>query len=131
MTGQMNDRRRAPRQKAFLAGKLYFNNRLQVVDCTIRDICDHGARLVYSEAVTVPDEVELYIPQKNQTLNAKIAWRRGNEVGVEFRAVGRANGPLGADEIAERFAQLEAEIAGLKRIIKKLKIDAGPEAEVA
>jgi hypothetical protein len=131
MTDQMPERRRIPRQKSLLRGKLYFNNRLNVVDCTIRDISDYGARLIYSEGVVTPDELELYIPQKDQTLSVKIVWRRGQEVGVVFEAAEPVNRPLGPDEIAERFARLEAEIAGLKRIIKKLKTDAGPDVEVA
>ena len=126
-----SERRVAPRQKSFLRGRLFFNNRLNVVDCVIRDISDTGARLVYSEAVTTPDEVELHIPQKDQTLYAKIAWRRGEEVGVTFKAATQKDGSLGADEILERFARLEAEIAGIKRIIKKLKVDLLPDIDVA
>lgn len=131
MTEQMQERRSDPRQRAFLRGKLYFNNRLNVVDCMIRDISHNGARLVYSEAVTTPDEVELYIPQRDQTVAVKIVWRRGQEVGVAFQTVGQAHSPLAPDEIAERFARLEAEISMLKRLIKKLKTDGDPEAEVA
>ncbi len=34
-------------------------------------------------------------------------------------------------DLAERVARLEIEIAGLKRILKKMKTDAGPEFDVA
>jgi hypothetical protein len=36
------------------------------VDCLIRDISPYGARLIFSDAVTTPDVLELYIPQKEQ-----------------------------------------------------------------
>lgn len=124
MTGQQQERRKSPRQRSLLRGKLFFNNRLNVADCTIRDISDHGARLVYSEAVTTPDELELYIPQKEQTFNVRIAWRRGQEVGVFFQTP-VIDRPMGGNEMAERLTRLEAEVAALKRTIKKLKTDLG------
>lgn len=130
MTEPMVERRITPRQKTFLRGKLYFNNRLNVVDCLVRDISESGVKLVFSEAVTTPDEVELFIPQKEQTFFIKIAWRNGAEVGAEFLQA--AQGKLAeTDELARRLARLEGEIAGLKRIIKKLKLTEGMESEVA
>ena len=131
MSDQTREQRRVPRQRAFLRGKLYFNNRLNVVDCTIRDISAHGARLIYSDAVTTPDELELYIPQKEQTLTVRVVWRRGQEVGVSFDEAAQVNHPMEPGDIAERFARLEAEIAALKRIVKKLKTESDPDAEVA
>src|SRR5690242_3061254 len=78
------ERRRAPRQKSFLRGSIHFNNRRSVVDCLIRDISPYGARLIFSDAVTVPDVLELYIPQKEQTLRVHVIWRHGQEVGTAF-----------------------------------------------
>ena len=62
------ERRRITRNKSFLRGMIYFNNRRNVVDCLIRDISPYGARLIFSDAVTAPDVLDLYIPQKEQTL---------------------------------------------------------------
>src|SRR5260370_1454897 len=78
------ERRRAVRQKSFLRGMIYFNNRRNAVDCLIRDISPYGARLIFSDAVTTPDVLELYIPQKEQTLRVHAIWRHGQEVGVAF-----------------------------------------------
>ena len=39
--------------------------------------------------------------------------------------------PAETGELSERVARLETEIAGLKRILKKMKTDAGPEFDVA
>ena len=63
---------------------IYFNNRRNVVDCLIRDISPYGARLIFSDAVTTPDVLDLYIPQKEQTLRIHVIWRHGQEVGVAF-----------------------------------------------
>jgi hypothetical protein len=132
------ERRRVARQKSFLRGSIHFNNRRSVVDCLIRDISPYGARLIFSDTVTVPDVLELYIPQKEQTLRVHVIWRHGQEAGVAFAqpmqmeshaetaAADAVSGPL-----AERVAKLEAEITALKRVLRKMKADAGPEFDVA
>src|SRR5947199_10779317 len=78
------ERRRIARQKSFLRGMIYFNNRRNAVDCLVRDISPYGARLIFSDAVTTPDALDLYIPQKEQTLRVHVIWRLGQEVGVAF-----------------------------------------------
>lgn len=130
--GRIVERRRVARQKSFLRGSIHFNNRRSVVDCLIRDISPYGARLIFSDAVTIPDVLELYIPQKEQTLRSHIIWRHGQEVGVAFAQAVQAEPAIEPnDPLNERVARLEMEIAGLKRILKKLKADTGPEFDVA
>ena len=125
------ERRRTVRQKSFLRGMIYFNNRRNVVDCLIRDISPYGARLIFSDAVTTPDVLELYIPQKEQTLRVHAIWRHGQEVGVAFAQAAQMDPVAESGDLAERVARLEMEIVGLKRILKKMKTDAGPEFDVA
>src|SRR5215475_12513189 len=67
----MSERRRSTRQKSFLRGCIYFNKRRSVMDCLVRDISDAGARLIFSEAVNVPDVVELYIPQVRESVGQR------------------------------------------------------------
>ena len=125
------ERRRTARQKSFLRGMIYFNNRRNAVDCLIRDISPYGARLIFSDAVTTPDVLELYIPQKEQTLRVHAIWRHGQEVGVAFAQAAQMDPVAESGDLAERVARLEMEIVGLKRILKKMKADAGPEFDVA
>ena len=125
------ERRRVARQKSFLRGMVYFNNRRNAVDCLIRDISSYGARLIFSDTVTTPDVLELYIPQKEQTLRINVIWRHAQEVGVAFAQAQQADPSPDAGEHAERVTKLEAEIAGLKRLLKKMKSDSGPEFDVA
>src|SRR3954466_10000972 len=118
------ERRRIARQKSFLRGMIYFNNRRNAVDCLVRDISPYGARLIFSDAVTTPDVLDLYIPQKEQTLRSHVIWRHGKEVGVAFAqavqmepAAEQPGGPglSPGQALAERVARLEMEIVGLKR----------------
>ena len=125
------ERRKIARQKSFLRGMIYFNNRRNVVDCLIRDISSYGARLIFSDAVTTPDQLDVYIPQKEQTLRSQVIWRHGQEVGVAFAQAAQVDHAAETGDLAERVARLEIEIAGLKRILKKIKTDAGAEFDVA
>ena len=59
-------------------------------------------------------------------------WRHGREVGVAFAQIMEVDqrGESGAD-LAERVARLEAEMASLKKLLKKLKPDRIQEFDVA
>ena len=129
----MSERRISTRQKSFLRGCIQFNNRHTTIDCLVRDISDTGARLIFSDSVSVPDVVELYIPQKEQTLRAHVQWRRGDELGVVFAKGARAPAPSrpAEGELAERVEKLEAEIAALKKMFKRLKAEVAGDAEDA
>jgi hypothetical protein len=127
----MAERRQAIRQKSFLRGCVYFNKRRGALDCLIRDYSEHGARIIFSEMVNVPDLVDLYIPQKEQTVRARVQWRCGDEIGLAFPDAVRAADGIG--ELALRVARLEAELAGLRRLVKKLKAEVafGDDADAA
>ena len=122
------ERRREPRQKCFLRGLIYFNNRRNVVDCLIRDISDRGARLVFSDAVTTPDVIELSIPQKEQMLRAQTVWRHGQEMGVAITDGVEAQPAAETGDLAARVVQLEKQVAALTLTVRQLKAkDAGEE----
>jgi hypothetical protein len=125
------DRRRIARQKSFLRGTIYFNNRLNAADCLVRDISQFGARLIFENSLTIPDALELHIPQKDQTLRINVIWRHDREVGVAFAQASQVDAAADSGELAYRVARLEMELAGLKRMLKKLKTDTGSEFDVA
>ena len=131
----MAERRQSKRQKSFLRGCIYFNNRRSAVDCLIRDISENGARLLFSDAISIPDVIELYIPQKEQTLRAIVQRRHGEEVGVTFANAASATAksvPDDLTDLAERVQKLEAEIASLRRVLKRLRADvSGPDTDAA
>jgi hypothetical protein len=115
----MGERRQSARQKSFLRGCVYFNKRRSTLDCLIRDISSEGARIIFSDSVNVPDIVELYIPQKEQTVRARVQWRHGDEIGLAFPDHLRA-----ADG---------SSIASMRRVLKKLKteIEVGDDTDAA
>ena len=127
----MGERRGNSRQKSFLRGCIYFNKRRSSMDCLIRDLSDDGARIIFSHTVNVPDVVELYIPQKDETVRARVKWRRGDEVGVDFSNHGRANAAPNDGDLSKRVAQLEAAVASLRRMVRQLKREQSGDGDVA
>jgi len=133
MAPMAEESRDAVRQRTLLKGTLYYDNRHASIECVIRDISDSGARLSFEHPVTVPDNVELFIPHKQQTLHANVRRRAPNEIGIAFE-VTRAAEPRRAndDELQKRVKTLETEIAGLKRLVARLKAKVLPhDSEVA
>ena len=130
-----DDRRRAPRQKAFLKGRI--NNGLGDVDCLIRDLSATGSRLIFSGGITMPDVIDLHIPLKKQVKRARVQWRSGDEMGVSFIAAAQATAPAFVPatgdnaELSERVARMEAEITTLRKMLAKLRAEVLPNPNLA
>jgi hypothetical protein len=121
MNAQSHHPRNAVRQKSFLRGTINFNNACSTFDCLIRDISPKGARLDFSGTVSTPDVIDLYIPQKEQTLYAKVMWRRGEEVGIKFSHPSAMDELAEADKLTRRVIMMETEIVAIKRACRKLR----------
>ena len=124
----MNERRTtAARQKSLLQGRIYFNNRRSSIDCLIRDISATGAKLRFSSAVETPAFVELHIPNKDETHPARVAWRRGEEMGVEFvapRALDSQFASRDSDsDLSRRVQKLEEEISAIGAALVELRAE--------
>jgi hypothetical protein len=120
----MTEHRSHLRQKTFLQGRVYFNNRRSSLDCIVRDMSDEGARLKVSNSVALPEVVELHIPNRDETYRAKIQWRSGDELGLTFDQKGESpslvpNAP--SADLAGRVRRLEAELATLQRKVHELQ----------
>jgi len=128
----MGERRNARRAKSFLQGFVYVSRKRGALSCLIRDLSDKGARIIFSDTVTLPDMVELYIPQRNQTLRARVQWRRNDEIGLAFIAAEHEpEAAPSAGEVVQRVALLEAEIATLRALLKRLKNEKSDPANEA
>ena len=128
----MGERRTSTRKKSFLRGRVMYNNRQSAMDCLIRDVSEHGANLIFSDTASIPEVVELYIPQKDQTFRAHVQWRSGDEVGRGVRRCARGTRRR-RRRSGRRVERLEAEVASLRRMLRRLKADiaAGNEPEAA
>jgi hypothetical protein len=120
----VKERRLLARQKSFLQGRIYFNNRRSSVDCLVRDYTEAGARLKFSETITVPEAIELYLPSREEIHRARVEWRIGHEMGVSFGAELRSPSiapEASASDLAARVQTLEGEVAFLRRAVNELR----------
>ena len=124
MSATSDERRTLLRKRSFLQGRLYFNNRRSSLDCLVRDISNQGAKLKVSDSIAIPEIVELYIPNKDETYRAKVQWRTGFEIGVTFdddQATPSIVPSAGPADLLERVRRLEAEVASLHRKLNELQ----------
>jgi hypothetical protein len=82
------ERRRSQRRNCTLGGRLFFGLAGLSIDCVIRDISDHGARVaVPSAAWKAPKEVHLLSLREGQVYSGEVVWNRGRYLGLNFSAV--------------------------------------------
>jgi PilZ domain len=126
----MGERRASRRQKSFLRGVVNFDKRRGGMACLIRDLSDDGARIILSRTVTIPDVIELHIPQRGRTVPARVQWRRADEIGLAFTETPAAAASPQQSELLQRIAELEAEVTTLRRTIKRLKRENAGDGEI-
>lgn len=89
----MNERRTELRRRTLLTGRLAANH-LTTLNCLVRDLTPHGARLK-CRTTGLDDEVSLEITSIHGfRKEARIVWRQLEDCGVQF--VERKTAPCGA-----------------------------------
>jgi hypothetical protein len=83
----------ARRQKVLKTGKILAPGNLAVVDCTVRDMSETGARLAVGDQMATPNEFRLVVPTDNIMRDAKVVWRRANLIGITFTSEARRAPP--------------------------------------
>ena len=127
----MAERRASVRNRSFLKGKLFFDNRRSSVDCVVRDYSESGMRLEFSDSITIPGTVEIYIPSKDQTIPAQVRWRKGQETGVESDVKQPETTSVSDLDLSRRVQALEAETKTLRRLLSEMKSDLRTRSEAS
>jgi hypothetical protein len=78
------ERRREQRHRVFKGARLMFNNGFSVCEAVVRDQSEHGARLKFGDPAMVPTHCMVEISGDKRVYFGRIAWRGGNEVGVQL-----------------------------------------------
>jgi len=78
----MNEKRQRQRRRVLRTGRILFANGACILDCTIKNITEHGAMLQIDHAGSVPDEFQLYEPTKLLLHEARVVRRANHMVGV-------------------------------------------------
>jgi PilZ domain len=79
------DNKRATARLRVLKGcKIVAMDRWSIVDCTVRDLSETGAKLICKDPASVADEIRFLLPAENTIRNARVMWRREDMLGIEF-----------------------------------------------
>ncbi len=76
---QIVDRRR----RTLLSAKVIYNNNQSVLNCTCRDLSEHGAKLIFGVVPTCPNTFDLVFGH-GQAHRCEVAYRDGTTLGVHF-----------------------------------------------
>ena len=74
----------ARRSRVLKGAKLVNMNNWSLVDCIIRDMSETGARIICGDQFAVANEFRFLVPTENTICNARVVWRRGEMLGIEF-----------------------------------------------
>ena len=72
------------------SGTLTFNKGYGALECLVRNLSAHGARLHFGETAAVPPRFDLRIAGDDRIRVAHVRWRTMQDVGVEFDPAGEA-----------------------------------------
>lgn len=78
------EHRRAGRRRLLLDGKIVTLNKMSLVDCTVKDLSETGAKLRCSDHLAVPDTFRLWVPSSGLYQEAKVVWRQEISCGIIF-----------------------------------------------
>ena len=82
----MEEHRRSPRQRVLKSGRIIYGGGSIVVDCTIRNLSETGARLQVPTSVAIPDRFEFAEGTPGTRRAATVVWRKGALIGIRFAA---------------------------------------------
>jgi hypothetical protein len=82
------ERRRSTRRPVTLGGLLFYGLAGLSIDCVIRDLSDHGARIAVPKASwRAPKEVRLLSVREGRIYCGEVVWNRGRYLGLDFTQV--------------------------------------------
>jgi hypothetical protein len=89
---QRAERRKSPRRRVFLRGKVVLANTHFSSDCTIRDLSPTGARIRVNPDTISIDPYHLIVVKDGVVHASTTAWQTGDEVGLEFDSTDSLSG---------------------------------------
>jgi hypothetical protein len=122
MQRERREQRALERIRSFLRAQIIYNNRMNTVDCIVKNYTASGAKIALSDTLAVPAEFELYIPTKQRSHQARLIWRDKDSIGVIFAVApaGKTVAEPAVESAAGRLRELEAQNAELKMRIRAL-----------
>jgi PilZ domain len=79
-----SNRRKDVRQRVLKAGRIVFNHRSSVIDCTVRNLSAHGGCLEVASTTGIPDAFDLLLDDGARAHHCTVRWRSMRRIGVTF-----------------------------------------------
>lgn len=79
-----SDRRGGRRMRTLKGGRAIFNGGYSSFECTVRNLSDGGAVLVFGDILGIPNHFELEIGPGQPRRSCTVRWREGTAMGVSF-----------------------------------------------
>jgi hypothetical protein len=76
------ENRSQQRRRVLKAGKILFAHGACMLDCTIKNISEHGAMLQIESSVSVPDQFQLYEPSRLLLHEVRVVRRASRLLGI-------------------------------------------------
>ncbi|TPQ51351.1 hypothetical protein C2U72_08805 [Prosthecomicrobium hirschii] len=86
------ENRKYPRRRVLKSGVVIFNNRHSTMDCTVRNLSEGGALLVFARPPTLPERFSLRFEDGSE-FPCRKAWQSAMSIGVAFLTVEAAPPP--------------------------------------
>jgi hypothetical protein len=113
-----NERRAFPRNRTYFMARATYNNRFSTMDCFVRNMSKHGARIVFSDLAAVPGEFDISIDGRGESRRARVVWRSQTEAGILFS--NDLSEKIISLDAARKIASLETERDELSRRVAQL-----------
>lgn len=68
-------------------------NNWSVVDCSVRDLSETGARIRCKDQSAVPSDFKLLLLAENRIRDARVVWRKDDQLGLQFTGEWKAAPP--------------------------------------
>lgn len=112
-----DDKRGSPRRRVLKSAKIIYNDGCSVLDASLQDISDTGARIRLLTPAVLPDEFNLHLAD-GRKLRVETVWRNAATLGVQFIEKGCAAQPAtrrAGATLLERISAIEEQLAELRR----------------
>jgi len=116
----MDKRRSSNRLRTLLEARIVFNNRFSLIECTVRNLSQTGARIAFPHPIEIPPEFELEIPKRKISVRAKVVWSDGKEHGIRFIEGGQDAAPEDGRTQREQTAS-DAERRSVEEILNETR----------
>lgn len=78
------NRRVSRRFRVLKRGQIIMGNGISTIDCVVRDLSEHGARISVDDPIMLPESFTFLLVEDGTVYPAFKRWQQGKSIGIEF-----------------------------------------------